>query len=259
MQRTMGDLFPAGGRSVASSAFFACNLSYNGRQSAVGSVACAAWLSDGRAYMRLLIYEICRMTGSVLCWTGILLLLYYVPLALCVIGASLFLMPDTFYLVFRKSNVLTESIRVAAVLFLLLFPVYGWWRSYTGDPLVDTHERAQQDVLDYQHRKAMKRFTDNRDFILKGIRHYMDEGNYRFAYAHADEFVYTGDPELMELREAAKRKLIERGEYKESGNSEPAVQSDTAGAPSDTAAGPSDADVVPSDPAVVSSDPVAAP
>ncbi|MBQ8706533.1 MAG: hypothetical protein IJ523_00405 [Succinivibrionaceae bacterium] len=193
--------------------------------------------------MRLLIYEICRMTGSVLCWTGILLLLYYVPLALCVIGASLFLMPDTFYKVFRKSNVLTESIRVAAVLILLLFPVYGWWRSYTGDPLVDTHAQAQQDVLNYQHRKAMKRFTDNRDFILKGIRHYMEEGNYRFAYAHADEFVYTGDPELMELHEAAKRKLIERGEYKETENSDPGVSSDPEGASSD----PSD---VPSDPSV---------
>ncbi len=163
----------------------------------------------------LFYHEMCRMVGTVLLWVGILTLLYYIPLALCIIAASFFLIPGSFYFIFRKSNGFIEFIRILLVLFFLLFPIYGWYRSYIGDPLVDTRAVAQKDVQEYQKKAAMKRFYDNRDFIIKGIVHYIDEGNYRFAYAHADEFMYTNDPELVRLHELAKQKMIEKGEFKE--------------------------------------------
>ncbi len=159
--------------------------------------------------------EFGRLTGLIIFWVGILCLLYFVPLALCLIAASFFIYPASFYGVFRRSNVFTESVRIIFTITLLILPVYGWYRSYIGDPLVDLEERVNQDVLDYQKNAAMQRFNDNRDFILKGIRHYMAEGNYRFAYAHAEEFMYTEDPELVSLHEQARQKMIERGEFKE--------------------------------------------
>lgn len=165
--------------------------------------------------MRTFWLEFCRLSGLILFWVGVLCLFYYWPLALCLLGASVFIYPATFYSVFRVSNPFSETVRVVVILILLILPIYGWYRSYIGQPLVDLDERASQEVLDYQKNSAMKRFNDNRAFIIKGIKRYIDEGNYRFAYAHADEFMYTNDPELIELHEFAKKKMIEKGEYKE--------------------------------------------
>ena len=165
--------------------------------------------------MVLFLTEMCRILGIVLLWSGILTLFYYIPLALCMIAASLFLLPNTFYMIFGRSSALKEIFRALAVLSLLVFPLYGWYRSAVGDPLVDTSALARQDVLEHQRKAALKRYQENREFILRGIRRYLDEGNYRFAYAHADEFMFTGDPELVRMHDLAREKMIEKGEFRE--------------------------------------------
>ena len=93
--------------------------------------------------------------------------------------------------------------------------------SAIGHPIEGKNEIAVKNLIAEQQRmeneknKAIKRFQDNRETIIRGIRHYYDQGNYLFAFAHADEFVFTNDPELMELHEKSKQKLIEAGEYKD--------------------------------------------
>ena len=165
--------------------------------------------------MNVWIREICSVCGMIMLWCGILTLIYFTPIALCVIFASLFLMPETFYLFWRNPHPAREKIRIILIILFLIYPAYGIYRSWIGNPIVDMQKEAEAEFLKSQKNTAMKRFTDNRAFILKGIRHYYEEGNYRFAYAHADEFMYTNDPELVELHEMAKQKMIERGEFKE--------------------------------------------
>jgi hypothetical protein len=165
--------------------------------------------------MNVWIREICSACGMIMLWCGILTLLYFTPVALCVIAASLLLIPETFYLICRKPDRTKEKIRALLIIILLAYPAYGIYRSWIGNPIVDVQKKAEAEFLESQKKAAMKRFTDNREFILKGIRRYYEEGNYRFAYAHADEFMYTNDPELVELHEKAKQKMIEKGEFRE--------------------------------------------
>ncbi len=162
--------------------------------------------------------EFCRLSGLIIFWVGVLCLLYFWPLALCLLAASFFIYPASFYAVFRISNLFTELLRIGCIASLFVLPLYGWYRSSIGDPLVDLNQRASEEVLAYQKEVAMKRYLDNKAFIIKGIKRYIEEGNYRFAYAHADEFMYTNDPELVELHEFAKKKMIEKGEFKEEQN-----------------------------------------
>lgn len=162
-----------------------------------------------------IINEICRLVGILLFWTGLCVFAYYDHVAISTVLASLFILPASFYTVFKSTKV-TETFRVIAIIFFLTLPAYGWFRSIIGQPLENKENIAiKQAQAKEQERKELKRFEENRDLIIKGIRHYYEQGNYRFAYAHADEFVFTKDPELMELHEKSKQKLIEAGEYKE--------------------------------------------
>ena len=101
--------------------------------------------------------------------------------------ASLFIMPATFYLVFKSTRV-TETFRVIAIVFFLALPAYGWFMSLIGHPIEGKNVREYKAYqLEQERDNALKRFQANKDTIIKGIRHYYDLGNYRFAYAHADE------------------------------------------------------------------------
>ena len=164
---------------------------------------------------KMIINEICRLAGILIFWVGLCCFVYYDPIAISTMIASLFIMPATFYLVF-KSNRVTETFRVISIVFFLALPAYGWFMSLIGHPIEGKNVREYKAYqLEQERDNALKRFQANKDTIIKGIRHYYDLGNYRFAYAHADEFVFTNDPDIMELHEKSKQKLIEAGEYKE--------------------------------------------
>lgn len=170
--------------------------------------------------VKFVINEIFRLFGIILFWVGLCLFAYYDPIAISTVIAALFMMPSVFYLFF-KSTRLTETFRAIAIVVFLCLPGYGWFMSAIGHPIEGKNEIAVKNLIAAQQRieneknKAIKRFQDNRETIIRGIRHYYDQGNYRFAFAHADEFVFTNDPELMELHEKSKQKLIEAGEYKD--------------------------------------------
>lgn len=165
--------------------------------------------------MKNFIYEFSRLFGLIMFWVGICCFAYYAPIAISVIIASLFIMPWSFYFFFKNAGEVMETIRIFLIIGFLAYPSYVLYRSFTDDPLYDFNAMAHEEVQEYQHQKELKRYFDNKERIIKGIRHYFDQGNYRFAYAHADEFMYTNDPELVELHEKAKQKMIEKGEFKD--------------------------------------------
>lgn len=165
--------------------------------------------------MRAAIEEFLRIIGILMFWSGLLLLLYHIPLAVSLMLSSLFVMPNVFYAVFGAHAPWKQGVRALLAAALLVLPLYGWYRSLAGDPLVDTHAKATAEYAAQQKEKAMQRFHDNRETIMKGIRRYYEAGNYRFAYAHAEEFLYSGDPELLDLHEKSKQMMIKRGEFKD--------------------------------------------